>query len=505
MAIMPRCGGIAAPQGTNAAARYHSVVRCFYWLFLVVAFVLSSAAWPQNLPDLGESAQAELTPQMERQIGDSIMREIRSDPDYIDDPEISEYVQNVGFRLVSASPDAHQDFEFFVVRDRTINAFALPGGYVGVHSGLLLTAQTESEFASVLAHEISHVLQHHAARQMEAQSKVQTASLLAMALALVAARSNTQVASAAMATAQGAPAAVFLNYSRDFEREADRVGFQILEASGYDTSGMPTFFERLDKATRLYDNNAPAYLRTHPLTTERIADMQARAANAPYRQRPDSGEFQLVRAKLRADDGRAEDAVIFFRDALQDKRYVDEAAVHYGYAAALVRAKDFKAAQVQIDIARKFAPSYPMYETLAARIKTESGDVAGAEKLLAVARQAFPANVAVKYDDAAVLQKLGRNREAVDLLNDLVKQRPRWARVYGLLAKAYSGLGNRTQQHRALAEFYYLQGGLASAIEQLRFAQTAGDGDFYTLSMIDARLRELRAQQIAEAKERKKW
>jgi predicted Zn-dependent protease len=500
---MPCLAQNRGARGTIGSSGYHNDVNRFHWPFLIGALVPTLAAWPQNLPDLGESSQADLTPQMERRIGESIMREIRSDPDYIDDPEISEYVQTIGYRLVSASPDVRQDFEFFVIRDRTVNAFALPGGYVGVHSGLILTAQSESEFASVLAHEISHVLQHHAARQMQAQSKVQTASLIAMALAILAAKSNPQVAGATMSASAALPTATFLSYSRDFEREADRVGFQILDASGYDPEGMPSFFERLQKATRLYDNNAPAYLRTHPLTTERIADMQARAADHRPRQRRDSPEFQLVRAKLRAADGTPEDAVAFFREALREKRFTDEAAMHYGYAAALARLKDFKGAEAQIDILRKTPPSHPMYETLAARIKTQAGDVAGAEKILAAARQHYPDVVSLKYDHAAALQTLGRNREAVDLANDLAKQRPRWARVYEVLGKAYAGVGNRTQQHRALAEFYYLQGGLASAREQLRLAQSAGDGDFYTLSVVDVRLREMRAQQAQEAKEKK--
>ena len=241
------------------------------------------------------------------------MREIRRDPAYVDDPEIRDYVQSIGYRLVAASGETRQEFEFFVVRDRTVNAFAMPGGFIGVHTGLLLAAQTESEFASVMGHEIAHVLQRHMARQYDAQSKISKMSLLAMALALLAARSNPQVAQAAIVAGQAAPAAVYLNHSREFEREADRLGYQLLDGAGFDTAGMPGFFERLQKATRLYENNAPTYLRTHPLTSERIADMQNRQAGAPYRQRPDSIEFQLVRAKVRATDGTPDEAVTFFR------------------------------------------------------------------------------------------------------------------------------------------------------------------------------------------------
>ncbi|MGE5794179.1 MAG: M48 family metallopeptidase, partial [Bacteroidota bacterium] len=346
-----------------------------------------------NLPDLGDSSQTEITPQVERRIGESIMREIRRDPAYVDDPEIKDYVQSIGYRLVAASGETQQEFEFFVVRDKTVNAFAMPGGFIGVHTGLLLAAQTESEFASVMGHEIAHVLQRHMARQYDAQSKVSKMSLLAMAIALLAARSNPQVAQAAVVAGQAAPAAVYLNHSREFEREADRVGFQLLDGAGFDTAGMPGFFERLQKATRLYENNAPTYLRTHPLTTERIADMQNRQANAPYRQRPDSMEFQLVRAKVRAADGTPQEAVGFFRTALAEKRFANEAAVHYGYAAAAARAKDWKTADAEIAAARKLAPPQPMFETLAARIKADSGDLAGAEKILAAARATFPDSV----------------------------------------------------------------------------------------------------------------
>ena len=459
----------------------------------------------QNLPDLGDSSQAEITPQIERQIGESIMREIRRDPAYVDDPEIRDYVQTIGYRLVAASGETRQQFEFFVLRDKTINAFAMPGGFIGIHTGLLLAAQTESEFAGVLGHEIAHVLQRHMARQYDSQSKLSKMSLLAMLLGVLAARSNPQVAQAAIVAGQAAPAAVYLNHSREFEREADRLGYQLLDGAGFDTAGMPGFFERLQKATRLYENNAPTYLRTHPLTTERIADMQNRQAGAPYRQRPDSVEFQLVRAKLRAAEGTPQEAEAFFRAALAEKRFASEAAVHYGYAAAAARAKDWKVAETEIAAARKLSSPQPMFETLAARIKADSGDPAGAEKILAAARATFPDSVSIKLEYAEMLQRLGRDKEAIALLEDLAKGRLREPGIYQMLAKSYAALGQRTQQHRALAEGYLLQGSLPAAIEQLQFAQAASDTDFYTLSAIDARLRELKAQQAQAMKERRQW
>jgi predicted Zn-dependent protease len=479
-------------------------VKRFGWLVLLLALVPCSGGRAQNLPDLGERAQSDLTPQQERRIGEQIMREIRRDPDYIDDPEITAYVQSVGQRLVAVSVDARQEFTFFVVRDRTINAFAMPGGFIGVHSALIVGSQTESEFAGVMAHEIAHVLQRHLARQLQAQNQLSPISLVGLALGILAARANPQLAQGAVIASQAAPVAAFLNFSREFEREADRVGFQILQDGGYDPAGMPSFFSRLQQSTRLYDNNAPAYLRTHPLTVERIADMQNRVQDAHTKQRPDSIEFQLVRAKLRAGDGRPEEAVTHFRALLAEGRFASETATRYGYAQALLRAKDYAAADRELATLRKSGPSHPMFATLATRIRLAAGDPKGAEKIITAAAQAYPDNIGVLYEYAEVLQSVGNQARAIDVLRAILKQRPQDARAYNMIAKSYAALGRRTDQHRALAEGYYLQGGLAAAVDQLGLAQKAGDGDFYTLSAIDARLRELRKLQQDEIQDRKK-
>jgi predicted Zn-dependent protease len=480
-------------------------VKRFGWLFLLLlALVPGVPGRAQNLPDLGERAQSDLSPREERKIGEQIMREIRRDPDYIDDPEISAYVQSVGQRLVAASPDARQEFTFFVVRDKLINAFALPGGFIGVHSALIVNAQTESEFAGVMGHEIAHVLQRHLARQLQAQNQLSPLALVGLGLAILAARSNPQLAQGAAIASQAAPVALFLNFSREFEREADRVGFQILQDGGFDPAGMSAFFTRLQQNSRLYDNNAPVYLRTHPLTVERIADMQNRAHDAPYKQRPDSIEFQLVRAKLRAGDGRPEDAVAYFRTLLAERRFATEAATRYGYAAALLRAKDYAGAEREVAALRKTGLAHPMVDTLATRVRLAAGDRAGAEKIVAAAVQLHPDNAGVLYEYAEVLQAAGNHARAIDVLREVLRQRPQDARAYNMIAKSYSALGKRTEQHRALAEGYYLQGGLAAAVDQLALAQKAGDADFYALSAIDARLRELRRLQQEEMKERKK-
>jgi predicted Zn-dependent protease len=247
-----------------------------------------------RLPTLGDTAREDLSPVVERKLGEEIMREIRRDRDYLDDDAISEYLNNFGGGLVDAVPGArgetNADFTFFPLRDANINAFALPGGFIGIHSGLLLAAQTESELASVVSHEIGHVSQRHIARMLGAQRQDALLPLAAFILAALAARASPDAAMGVLMGGQGLAVQRQLNFSRDAEREADRVGFQIMSAGGYDTSGMVAFFRRLQSATKVY-GEIPAFLSSHPLTSDRIVDIQARIRETPYRQRPDAIEF----------------------------------------------------------------------------------------------------------------------------------------------------------------------------------------------------------------------
>lgn len=457
----------------------------------------------QNLPELGDTSGTLLSPYLERKIGEQAMREIRlREPNFLDDPELTEYINEIGGRIVAASPGAHQDFEFFLMRDKTINAFAMPGGFVGVHTGLLLAAQTESELAGVLAHEVAHVTQHHIARMLGKQEQMSIPTLAAIILGLLAARSNPDVTQAVIAGAGATSIQSQLNYTRDFEREADRIGFQFLQQAGFDVGGMGTFFERMQKATRLYENNAPAYLRTHPLTIERIADMQNRAQTAVYKQTPDTIEFHFARAKLQAEEGAARDAVAHFTELVRERRYASEAGARYGLASALARAGDFPRAETEVKATRELVGSHPMVELLAARIRSGAGDATGARQILRAALQRTPNYRPLHYAYVEALQEAGQNKAALAWLADLVKTFPRDQRIYRLQAKSYAAAGKRLLHHQALAETYVLQGTLPAAIEQLQLAQRSGDGDFYQLSAVEARLRGLRTQQAEEAKHR---
>jgi len=479
---------------------------------LAVAFALALAlaaprALPQSaLPDLGGTADATLSPQMERKIGEEIVQEIRSrDPSYLDDPEVIDYLTGLGQRLVQANPAARQQFEFFVIRDHTVNAFALPGGFVGVHTGLITLAETESELASVLGHEIAHVTQRHIARMLANEQQMQLPLMAAMAAAILFGRARPDLAAGAIAASQAGAVQSSLSYSRDFEREADRVGLQTLDAAGFDPRAMASFFEKLQRSSRVSDDSTvPGYLRTHPVTVERIADAQNKAAALPYRQHLDSVDFYLVRAKLRAESGEAQDAVAAFDSAVRDGRYGSEAAARYGLALALLRDGKLKQAQAEMVRLRALGVASPMIELLDARLKRTAGDRAGALKLLADARVRYPSARAVAYANIAALQEAGRNDDALKALADAMRAYPRDARLYGLQAKSYAALGKRLLQHQAQGEAYALQGSLPAAIEQLQLARASGDGDFYQLSVIDARLKELRAKHVAELADMKR-
>jgi predicted Zn-dependent protease len=485
-----------------------SAVRHFGRCVLIALIALAPRAFaqplppqtPAPLPNLGGAGDSVLSPQTERRLGESIMRDIRfREPSYVEDPEVDEYLSELGARLSQVMVGTRYDFEFFVIRDPSVNAFALPGGFVGVHTGLINTADTESELASVLAHELGHVTQRHISRMFGQQQQMQMPMLAALAAAVVLGLKRPDLASGAIAATQAGAVQSQLGYSRDFEREADRVGLQALGEAGYDPRAMAMFFEKLQRATRIVDDGSvPGYLRSHPVTTERIADAQNKSAGMPYRQHVDSPEFQLIRAKLRSETGEARDAVAFFDSSIRDKRYASETAARYGLTNALLRARRAQDAAAELARLRAAGASGSMLETLAARVKNALGDKPGASALLAAASKQFPRSRAVLYAYVESLQGIGKNPEALAVLNDSLRIYPRDSRLQSLLAQTYSVLGKRLLQHQAQAEVYALQGSLAAAIEQLQLARTAGDGDFYQLSMVDARLKDLRARHSLE-------
>jgi len=443
-----------------------------------------------DLPDLGEVSRQYFSDQEEQTLERAIMRDVYADPRYLDDPEIESYLNQLGYKLVSVSTRNQREFTFFVVNDPSINAFAMPGGNIGVHTGLLLAAQSESELAGVVAHEIAHVTQDHIARMVASQSQSYWPTMAALALALLASRSNPNVAGAAIATTQAYSIQNQLNYSRDYEREADRLGYDMLNRSGYDVRGMSGFFSRLQRANRFYDTSAPAYLRTHPLTTDRIADMESRSETAPYQQVDDSLDFQLVRARLRAQEDSAQDAVLAARKALDEKRYNSETAARYGLVTALIRARQFKEAETEAQKLPSGKTGSPMIQLLIARTALAAGNQALALQRYQAGSQAYPGYRPLQYGHIGALLAAGRSSDAQAQVDRQLALYPLDRRLWRLAAPAHAQQGHRLLSHRAQAEAAALSGNLVAAIEQIALGLKAGDGSFHEMSAAEARRRE---------------
>ena len=475
-------------------------------MVLLLLLCISPRVLGEGLPALGDASQAVLSPQQERQIGRQSMLHIRASRQYLDDAEVNDYLNQLGAKLVENSPEPSLGFEFFAIDEYTVNAFAMPGGYIGVNAGLLLTTQSESELASVLSHEISHVTQHHLARMIAAQQGDGLVSMAAIAIAILAARTSPQAAEAAITSVQAGSIQKQLNFTRTYEEEADRIGLQLLEKSSFNTRAMSEFLERMQRATRLLDGNAPNYMRTHPVTSDRIAEIENRVQNQPYRLVPDSLDFQLVRAKLIGAQKTAPDAIAYFSDALGAQNFGNQITQRYGLVSALLRNNETERAAQELAALLKQAKAQPesgnnpMIATLAGQVKRASGNKGGTLAYYRAAVRSFPQHRALIYDYAELLLQDKQAGNALKLLTEQLARHPSDTKLYDLQAMAYAMQGKLIEQHRAQAYSYAWQGNLYAAIEQLEHAKQAG-GNFYQLSTIESELRELR--EMLDARGRK--
>jgi beta-barrel assembly-enhancing protease len=481
-------------------------------------------AWVPQLPDLGDGSGGALTPQAERRIGERVMREIRRDPDYIGDWLVLDYLNSVAARL-AASASAQfiggyrPDFEIFAMRDGQINAFSLPGGFIGVNTGLIVATQTESELASVLGHEMGHVLQRHIARMLsqgERSSYAALAGVLFGILAGVLAHSG-DLGSAIAIGSQAYAVDTQLRFSRAAEHEADRVGFQLLAGAGYDPWGMVAFFERLERAS-MGDAGVPAYARTHPLTGERIADMQDRARRAAYRQPRQAPEFGFVRARVRVlqDHSRSEyiDEISRLRSELEDRTALNVAANWYGIAYAQTLLERYDEATASLASARSAFAQFEAadgsktrnsssLDVLAAEIARRAGRTDEAVRLAQAAHKAWPASHAATDSLLQALLAAHRFNEAQKLARSEAEAEPQQGAWWLYLAQASNGLGDALTQHRAMAEKLALDGAWPSAIRQLKEARDMKAVGYYDLSTIEARLHDMEARYKQEREDEK--
>jgi beta-barrel assembly-enhancing protease len=491
---------------------------------------VAPAAAQNTLPALGDSDSAEFTLGTEKKLGDEIMREIHADPDYVDDPLLLEYLQSVWDPLVAASrslgnitADIDQRFAWqpFLVRDPSVNAFALPGGFVGVHLGLIAMTTSRDELASVLAHEMSHVSQRHIARSISGDSKRSLVGLAAMVLGLLAASrsSNPDAMTAVLAGTQAATIQGQLNFSREVEREADRVGFQVMTRAGFAPGGMAEMFEKMDISSRLNDFGGFPYLRTHPLTVERIGEARARAGIATGAPRISVLEHTVAQARARVLMDPRVDALRRWeaRDADKDGNAADQlrAASESAQAASLLR--DWARADASFATALAIVRASPNSSARAERAVVllhaqallDRGAVAQATEtmkayakdgsrpsLLLEAQIALIATPAVTPDSAVLKAR------AADL-QTWVAVHPEDSLAWSALAQTWGRLGVPLRALRAEAESRYALGDLLGAVDRLRagqrMARSGGPVDFIDASVLDSRLRaiEVQRKQIA--------
>ena len=474
-------------------------------LFLTVT-LLASSSFPRadagiTLPDMGESSDRLLSSYEEQRLGQEFMRSVRHQATLVDDPFVEEYVQSLGYRLVAAA-DTRRLFNFFVVDKRTINAFAGPGGYIGVHAGLLLAAENESEVAAVLAHEIAHVTQRHLLRTFDQAQRMTLPAAAALIAALILASSSGQGGQAAIAATLASTEQNLINFTRQNEKEADRVGMQILAGADFDPRSMPAFFEKLSRQDRFAGSGTPEMLRTHPVTTSRISDTRNRAEQyAPLHTRPGNSSFLLIQARLRvraaADPATA---VKYFADALE-KAYNGEQyhAARYGYALALSAAGHPRQARRQIQSLLRDAPDNIHFIAARAEIETQAGHLSQALQYYAKAMKLFPRNFPLTVAYAKALISADQAVDARRLLQDFLRYREPKPLLYKLLAQADREAGQAGDSYQALAEHAYLNGSTMMAISYLKQALELTDPtDFYRRSRIQARLGELKQEAALE-------
>ncbi len=520
--------------------------RALACALLALAQALPAAAWaqasPNALPALGDSASESLPVGTERKLGDQIMREIRRDPDYLDDPLLLEYLQSLWQPLVAAARtrgeigadlDQRYAWEPFLVRDRTVNAFALPGGYVGVHLGLIAVTATRDELASVLAHELSHVTQRHIARSISNSKRASMVGLAALILGVLAAsrsnRSRRRQRHHAGRAGGGDPVAAQLLARHGARGRPRRLRRD--DAGRLRAGGMAAMFEKLEHAARLNDSGNFPYLRSHPLTVDRIGEARARLGPVPSAAPPTAQvDHALARARARVLMETRTEALTRWQSAdpgaVAAEGPAGRLAAAYSSALASTLLRDWPRADAALAQAQALARASPRGESRALRavalLQAQSllarGDAAGARAALAplagdgsrplllmegqvaVAAAASPGGAAGRQDDAAL-------RRSADELQTWVAAHPADALAWRTLGQAFERLGQRLRALRADAEAQLALGDLAGAADRLRAAQaaarTGSAADFIEASVIDSRLRDIEAQRRAIAAEQR--
>lgn len=426
-----------------------------------------------SLPDLGSPATAMFSMSDEHDIGRMEMKQIRDANLLLEDPEITDYLQQLGLRLASQSTSGYQDFHYYALRSTVINAFATFGGFVYVHSGLILLTDSEAQLASVMAHETGHVVQRHMARMYSAEGRMSLASTAAMLAAILigaAAGAGGQGMEGAIALSQATAMQQSINFTRSQEVEADAVGIQLLAGAGFDPNAMATFFESLSRAVGLEEQEIPALLQDHPVTNERIAAARARASQFPRTTyTPESASYAFIKERVRVMAASPEDRLDRYYETLRDRRPLTPAE---RYGEALVQMQDGNAS-VAVRTLRELQQSHPqltmLYPALGQALAA-AGQTEASLSLFERANRLFPRNVPVTIRYAETLMKVNRASQAHALLLDLFNNVDPTPAQIQLTALAASAAGDVGDAYYYMSQYDLENGDLALSNQQLEMA-----------------------------------
>lgn len=446
------------------------MIRPLTFLFpaLALAGAVTASAEPSSvdLPRIGEPADVALSPLEEHRIGSRITAELYARDFILEDAEVTGYVAALTWRLVAAAEADPPDLTVFVMRDPRINAFALPGGFLGINAGLLTHVRNESELAGVLSHELAHVTQRHIARTIEGTQAANLATWAAVLAAIVAASANPEVVIAALSLGQAANYQREVNFTRAHELEADRIGIRTLSRARFDPSAVASFFVRLEQQSRLYGNQVPEFLRTHPVNTTRISEARMRAAAMPQQTVQDPLEFSLMQARARALTAeRPSEAAEYFSG--QIGKGAGSAGDRYGLAIAQARLGEYARALETLRPAVNNFPRQPNLTLLEARIALARGQPDAALEHVKRALAHYPRYAPAILEYADTLLTAGRPDEARQVLLSHEQSLGTRMDTYRLLAFAARDAGQTVEAQFQMANYLFERGDAGGALAQI--------------------------------------
>lgn len=471
----------------------------YLWLLIGILTVspVTIATEAYSLPEMGDPSTAEMTPDDERRLGESLLRWLRQN-DLIDtDPITQSYIHSLGYQLVANSDEAHQPYTFFVVKDPSINAFAAPGGFIGIHTGLMLTSESESELAGVMAHEIAHITQKHMTRTYDSAKKHQLTTAVALLAAILVGQNVEQLTEAAIATTVAANAQLQINFTRAHEKEADYLGIRTLANAGFDPEGMASFFERMQKASKLYGTALPEFLSTHPVTVNRIAEARSRARNMPVKKVKGNHLYPFIKARIKVQN--ANDIAKFIREEQNSAASYDDPDVyHYMLAIAYLKAGNPDKAEQSIAPLVKQHSENMLYRIAQAEIQQGMGQTELARKNFESTLALYPYSNPITVHYSRFLLDTQQYQLAYNTLKDYLSNREDDPLILKLLSQAAGELGKTAEAYLYLAKHDYLNGNTRKAITLLNTASKIENLDYYLSAQIDAKLQEYKQIALIE-------